>query len=307
MAAEVQKSHRIDNWRQTLMAEHDDVAFSQVIDPYHCCILRKPCGHENKLLVSFERVEPRWQPQEAPFSMCVETAEYHDWCHLAFYCSEPTWFRSPHVIDFFDQLIDEAFFDAFDDVLFYGAGACGYAAAAFSVASPGARILAISPQASLDYDVASWDPRFKPARKLDFTSRFGFAPDMVVGADQCSIIFDPSLRYDAMHAALFPSAICQKLMARHLPDGAASKLYRMGIIEDLFEAAMDGHLTPELFAKMYRARRHYLPYLSHLVRVALVSGHLRRAKVLREYMTPLIERKRTLEQRRQKAGTSEKV
>jgi hypothetical protein len=49
------------------------------------------------------------------------------------------------------------FFDDFDQVVFYGAGQCGYAAAAFSVATPGATVVAIQPQATLDPRVTEWD------------------------------------------------------------------------------------------------------------------------------------------------------
>ena len=48
-----------------------------------------------------------------------------------------TWFRDNRVYGYFDRLIADGFFEDFDTVIFYGAGSCGYAAAAFSVAAPG--------------------------------------------------------------------------------------------------------------------------------------------------------------------------
>ena len=40
------------------------------------------------------------------------------------------------VYGFFDQILDDGFFDEFDTIIFYGAGPCGYAATAYSVAAP---------------------------------------------------------------------------------------------------------------------------------------------------------------------------
>ena len=63
----------------------------------------------------------------------------HRWSHMALISDSDTWFRDPAVYGWFDRLVDEGFFDEFDRVLFYGAGPCGYAAAAFSVSAPGAQ------------------------------------------------------------------------------------------------------------------------------------------------------------------------
>ena len=60
------------------------------------------------------------------------------------------WFRYPKVHAYFNRLVDDGFFDDLDKVVFYGAGPCGYAAATFSVAAPGATVVAIQPQATLD-------------------------------------------------------------------------------------------------------------------------------------------------------------
>ena len=60
------------------------------------------------------------------------------------------WFRDPHVIRHFDRLIDDGFLDQFNDVIFCGCYAGGYAAAAYSVSYPMATVIAINPQATLN-------------------------------------------------------------------------------------------------------------------------------------------------------------
>ena len=81
-------------------------------------------------------------------------------------------------------MVDYGFFDELDQVVFYGSGPCGYAAAAFSVAAPGATVVAVQPQAKLDPRVTVWDSRHRKMRRADFTSRYGYAPDVLVIAEQ---------------------------------------------------------------------------------------------------------------------------
>ena len=154
------------------------------------------------LIVSFETVQQaRARAGQMPQAHAL--AARHGWSHLCLIAEGDSWYRDPAVYAFFDRLIDDAFFEDFDSVLFMGAGMGAYAAAAFSVCAPGCTVLAISPRATLDPAQAGWDTRHRAARKLDFTSRFGYAPDMVEGAGKVFLIHDPMNRVEAMHVALF--------------------------------------------------------------------------------------------------------
>ena len=90
-----------------------------------------------------------------------------------------------------------------DDVIYYGCYACGYAAAAYSFSYPMATIIAINPQATLNPSIASWDKRFKHTRRQDFTTRFGYAPNMCESAKNVFVFYDQASPENAMHAALF--------------------------------------------------------------------------------------------------------
>ncbi len=139
---------------------------------------------EDTLIVTFETVDSirRRQPDEVPLGLSV--CENRDWSHLCVMTRGDTWYRDPAVYGFIDSLVDDAFFDAFQQVIFFGAGMAGYAAAAYSVAAPGATVIVIQPQATLDPAVAGWDTRFVGHRRLNFNDRYGYAPDMTDGAGQ---------------------------------------------------------------------------------------------------------------------------
>lgn len=175
-----------------------------------------------------------------------------------------TWFRDKAVYAFFDRLVDECLFDDFDQIVFYGAGMCGYAAAAFSVAAPGATVIAIQPQATLEPRVAGWDPRFIDARRLCFTDRYGFAPDMIEGADHAYVFFDPEVTLDAMHAAMFARPWVTLLPCALLGRDIAGALDGMHILPAILKAACAGAFDARLFHTFYRSRRNFQPYLAAL-------------------------------------------
>ena len=187
------------------------------------------------------------------------------WSHLCIASNRDTWFRDEDVYAHFDALADDGFFDAFEKVIFYGAGPCGYAAAAFSVAAPGATVVLVQPQATLDPRITAWDERFVEMRRIDFTSRYGYAPDMIDAAEDVYVIYDPSERNDAMHAALFTKSHVTMLPTPHMGDAIQSDLMEMQILYRVLSKAGTGKLNAASFAHLYRARRTHPPYLRRVL------------------------------------------
>jgi len=217
------------------------------------------------LLVTFESLQGIQALSEQGHPLGWEMVRKHGWSHLCLASSGDTWFRDPAVYGFFDRLIDDGFFDEFENVLFYGSGPCGYAAAAYSVSAPGARVLAIQPQATLDPRHTEWDDRFVDMRMHDFTSRFGYAPEMLDAADHAYVLYDPREQLDAMHAALFNRPNVTKHRMRFMGTALQTDLLEMGTWEATVLAAAGGSLTDFAFAELYRARREHRPYQRNLL------------------------------------------
>lgn len=216
------------------------------------------------LLVTFEMARPlRSSADQLPLGTLL--AEESGWSHLALLSEANDWFRDPKVYGYFDRLVDDGFFEEFDRIVFYGAGPCGYAAAAFSVAAPGATVIALAPQATLDPRVTEWDPRFAKHRRLSFTDRYGYAPDMLEAADHAYVLYDPLSDLDAMHAALFTRPNVSKLRCRYLDGSIESDLIKMGVLGDLIDAACEGKLEEQVFHRLFRARRDNPLYLRRLL------------------------------------------
>jgi hypothetical protein len=221
------------------------------------------------LLVTFERLETFGDnasaglPAGLPAGMAL--AQEEGWSCLSLVASGETWFRDPAIFAFVDRLVQEAFFEGFDRVLFYGAAMGAYAACAYSVAAPGAVVLAVQPVATLDPARAGWDQRHRRQRRIGFTGRYGYAPDMADAASQVWLLHDPRDPMDAMHAALFVRPHVHLLGCPHLGPGLDRSLAEMGLLAPLIHLAGEGHLSPALFHRLYRQRRHHAPYLRRLM------------------------------------------
>ena len=236
----------------------DELGHFQALGSRHSAIFvdQKPT-----LLVSFESLPAiRSRSRDAlplGFGLVRDTG----WSLLSLVCDRDTWFRDARVYGYFDRLVDDGFFDEFEHVVFYGAGPCGYAAAAFSVACPGATVIAVQPQATLDPRVAEWDPRFRRHRRLNFTDRYGYAPDMLDAAARALVIYDPRVELDAMHAALFTRPNVSKIRLSDFGATLEQDLINMEVLPRLLAAAGDGTLTDRAVHEMLRARRDYSAYL----------------------------------------------
>lgn len=221
---------------------------------------------DDTLIVSFETVAEcrATGPEHKPLGLKV--AQAHGWSTLCLVARNPRWYRDDEVLDFFDAQIDEGFFESFKRVVFYGAGMAGYAACAFSLTAPGATVLALAPQATLDPQVASWDRRFKWARRLDFRTRFGYAPDMLDGSRNAFILYDPSQRADSMQATLYRRPFVHVLRLPRLFGPTPDVLARLDVVTPMLELAATGRLTERAIYGLLRKRHGDSTYLNALTR-----------------------------------------
>lgn len=262
------------------------------------------------LLVTFETIDGITQESDDGQPLGFDLVSENGWSHLCIIANGNTWFRDKSVYGFFDRLIDDGFFEDFDQVIFMGAGMCGYAAAAYSVVAPGCTVLVYNPQATLDPRITEWDHRFNAMRRVSFTDRYGYAPDMIEAANQVFVFYDPEEELDAMHAALFTRPHVTKLRCRYLGRHILQDMVHMDILQPLLDtAAAGGNIAPH-FHSLFRARKDYSPYLRRLlVRLddddrSMLSGLLCRNVVSRMKAPRFRRRLNEIEEKMAKAGKS---
>lgn len=251
-----------NDWFAALRRIGKDTGFAEPLGRTHAGVFVED---GDTLLVTFETIPgiEALSKTRTPFGF--EMTGRLGWSSLSMLAHRDTWFRDPKVFEFFDHLTDDGFFDDFETVIFYGAGPCGYAAGAFSVAHPGSRVLMLQPQATLDPRVTEWDDRFAELRRLNFTARYGYAPDMVDAAEKAYVLYDPRERLDAMHAALFTKKNVSRMRMPFWGGALQGDLMALDILPQLLELVEEDALDTASFASLMRARRDYPPYLRKLL------------------------------------------
>ncbi len=258
----------VEDWHDRIAELGEEHGYYEKLGPDHS-VLFVDAGPQ--LLVTFEtRSAIKRLPRCAPRGF--DLVKRNGWSLLALIAEDEGWFRAPRIWGYFDRKVDDGFFEDFDCVTFYGHHAAGYAACAYSVAAPGARVLALRPVATLDPAVTGWDRRYKAQRRLDFTSRYGYAPDMLDAADRAHIVHDPHHASDAIHASLFRRPNVTPLACRHAGSRIEQLFDQMQMTGSLIESTMDGSLDETRFASLWRRRRDCLPYLTAL-RKRLEADH----------------------------------
>ncbi len=249
-------------WKTALTAQAEAHGMWQDLGDKHFATF---IDKNSTLLVTFETVQGIRTLSDTAQPFGFDMVKAQDWSHLCVISDGDTWFRDNRVYGMFDTLIDDGFFEDFDRVIFYGAGPCGYAAAAFSVAAPGATVIAVQPQATLDPRMTEWDDRFTEMRRLSFTDRYGYAPDMLDAADRAYVLYDPYEQLDAMHATLFERSNVTRLRMPLMGAALQTRLIGMEILYQMLSLAGSDRLTPNAFHKLYRARRSNKHYLRSLM------------------------------------------
>ncbi|WP_131802575.1 alpha/beta hydrolase family protein [Yoonia litorea] len=112
------------------------------------------------------------------------------------------WFRGTDADHLIQTLSDQGFFQTFETVVFIGASMGAFAALNYAPLVSGARVLALSPQSTMNKRIAPFETRFPWAVKnSDWTEpAFIDAADAIPDIPSVTIVFDPFDATDKQHA-----------------------------------------------------------------------------------------------------------
>jgi len=202
---------------------------------------------------------------------------------LGVMCRSRNWFRDRFVHDGFDRLRDTGFFDQFDDVLFYGASQGGFGALTYSRSAPGARVLAIAPQTTLDRRILPDEDRWGWTSRLDWDDRYADAADAVGSAKEVIVLSDPYFAPDAAHVSRLTGDNIRKLRMPFFGHQLPNALVTMEILKPLMLDMFEGQLTDQRFYELFRARRDLPRYQHDLLMQAEARNHVKLAIQICEY------------------------
>ncbi|WP_415233661.1 hypothetical protein [Pseudorhodobacter sp.] len=225
------------------------------------------------LVVTFDNLDIAMEKRDDKRPWGFAFIEKQGWSMLGVTAAGWTWFRDPWVYAQFDDLKENGFFKPFKRVVFYGASMGAYGACAFAPACPGADVVAISPQSTLDKTLVPFETRYKTAWGRDFSGPYGDAAHVSATAGRVTLIYDPYEPLDAGHVNRFTAANVVKLRAPLLGHRLGSSLQQMGILSPIVLAALNGTLSEAEFYQKLRARKGFARYQKELFKRALDKGH----------------------------------
>lgn len=225
------------------------------------------------LVVTFDNLDIAMTKREDRRPWGFSFIEKQGWSMLGVMANGWTWYRDPWVWAQFDDLAATGYFKQFKRVVFYGASMGGYAACAFVAACPGADVVAISPQSTLDKTLVPWETRYSTAWDRDFGGKYGDATLASNTAGRVTMLYDPYEPLDSGHANRFTHPNVTKLRTPMLGHRLGSSLQQMGILAPITLAALNGTLTESQFYQTLRARKTFPRYQRELFTRALAKGH----------------------------------
>lgn len=269
------------DWLDRLGAIGRDHGFLERLGTEHLALFVQ---EGDTLVVSFDRAARVFAEHPDGLPLGFEAVQRREWSLLSILSLSDAWFRAADLMAFFDSLSDAGFFDSFDRVIFVGFGpSCGHAACVYSSAAPGALVLASSPAATLDPEIAGFERRFRRDRARDF-SRYGDAPRLVAAARQAVILFDPTDPASAAHAGQFRGDSVTRAPLRFTGPAPHGLIARGDLLMPMLRMLVNGRLTRARVAALIRpVRRADATYLWRLARIAQSQGQFDRARRIADY------------------------
>ncbi len=236
------------------------------------------------LVVTFDNLDIAMTKRDDRRPWGFSFIEKQGWSMLGVMANGWTWYRDDWVCDQFDDLAASGFFKGFKRVVFYGASMGGYAACAFVAACPGADVVSISPQSTLDRRLVPFETRYKTAWGRDFSGRYGDAAAVSQAAGRVTILYDPYEPLDAGHVARFTGANVVRLRAPLMGHRLGSSLHQMGILSQVTLGALNGTLSEADFYRALKARKGFVRYQRELFKRAIAKGHPGLARKLARFV-----------------------
>jgi len=218
----------------------------------------------HQLVVTFDNLSdagnPRYDREPWAGKFCADNG----WSHLGVYSQMSNWFRNQDLIDLLEKLKSDLFFKQFDRVAFCGTSMGGFGALTFSSLSPGATVMAFSPQVTLDRRLVPWEKRFVKGLNSDWSLAYSDAAEQIKSASRVYVAYDPFYVADKIHFERLHGDNLVPLKGFGLGHKSALVLRKMNVLKPIMAGAIKGSLTQRQFYKLIRNRKDIYLYRQNI-------------------------------------------
>ncbi len=179
------------------------------------------------------------------------------WSVLGVQSQAKDWFRTAEPPAFLHRLAEDGFFSHFSSVVLTGASMGGFAALNFAPLIEGARVLAFSPQSTMNREIASFEGRFPWAvRNSNWTDQpFLDAAAAIPYISHVTLVYDPFVPEDRSHADRMSGPNVQHLRLGHSSHEAIRCILKSNAVRPMLrDMAVHGHVRAEIW-RLLRGRR----------------------------------------------------
>lgn len=243
-------------WLEDLRPGADSEGFMEKNLHHSLMFVRRP---SDRLLVTFDNLSNVNDSalDRGPWAYKVARDGGHS--HLGVMAHVSDWYRNDNLIKRFQALAAEGFFNGYARVLFAGVSMGAFAALKFSALVPGAHVVAINPQSTLDPDLVPWENRFKNGQRQDWKLPFPDSAALTATAERVNLFYDPYHALDKKHINRFSGYNVRVFNCWFSSHKTAVFLRKIGALKPIMNHAIMDEITEREFYSLYRARRN-LPW-----------------------------------------------
>lgn len=213
----------------------------------------------NRLLVTFDNLSNVGDTSVEREPWAYKYAKDLNISHLGIMAHVSDWYRDTTLIERMQKLAADGFFDGYDRVVFAGVSMGGYASIAFGSLVPGAHVVSVNPQSTLDPDLVPWETRYENGRRQDWTLPLGDAAELTKKLGRVNIFYDPYHALDQQHVDRFSGDNIRIFKCWFSNHKTAVFLRKIDALKPVMNHCIFDELTGLDFYQLYRARR-YLPW-----------------------------------------------
>ncbi|WP_052700886.1 hypothetical protein [Loktanella sp. S4079] len=175
--------------------------------------------------------------------------------HLGVFAHGKLWYRDPVLIERFQNLANEGFFEGYERVVFAGSSMGAFAALVFASLVPGSHVMAFNPQTTLNPELVPWEERYWIGRRQDWSLPLSDARGILGRCGPVSVFYDPYFEPDRKHFERLVGPNVTGYKCWFSNHKSAVFLRKVDALKPLMHEGLFGEITPQLFYQLYRERR----------------------------------------------------
>jgi len=219
------------------------------------CAQRK----SDRLLVTFDNLSNVNDDKTEREPWAYKFAQDEGLAHLGIMAHVSDWYRDAALMERFEKMAAGGFFEGYKRVIFAGVSMGGYAALAYSSYAPGAHVIAVNPQSTLDSSLVPWETRYENGRRQDWALPLADAAAVTGSAERVNIFYDPYHALDQKHVDRFSGDNIRIFKCWFSQHKTAVFLRKIDALKPVMRHVIFDELTEKDFYQLYRARRN-LPW-----------------------------------------------